>query len=183
VTGRTYDSVAANSDITGIGALVGFERGLSEKTRVSAMIGVEDIDQEEGNAEPEIVGFAALTRNLKTIRMFAQYRRSITATGAGRLSIRDSVNLNFRRRLTERIVAGLGVRAYQSRGTTEAAAIDDRNYIQLQASFLWYLSTSFAIETQYRYTVLDRSDVFGERSNSNRLNLWFTYQPRTIPTL
>jgi len=183
LTGRSYELKETSSETTGTGALVGLEHRLSEKTWISGMVGLEDIDQEQGQLDPEIVGFATLRQNLKTIRMFATYRRSISPSGLGRLSKRDSVNLNFRRRLTERIVAGLGVRAYQSKGTTEAAEIDDRTYVQLQASFLWYLTTAFAIETSYRYTVVDRSETFGERSNSNRLNLWFTYQPRTIPDI
>ena len=47
--------------------------------------------------------------------MFAQYRRSINASGAG-ITLRDSLNFNFRRRLSENISAGLGIRAYQTRG-------------------------------------------------------------------
>jgi hypothetical protein len=183
LTGRSYDTAAALSDITGVGVLAGVEHQLSEKTRISAMLGLEDTDQEGSNTDPEVVGNATLTRDLETIRLFAQYRRSIVASGAGSLSVRDSVNLNFRRRLNEKISAGLGIRAYQSRGLGDTVTIDDRNYVQLQSSFVWYLATYFAIEADYRYTVIDRSDVLGERSNSNRVNLWFVYQPNTIPKL
>ena len=115
--------------------------------------------------------------------MFAQYRRSVSAGGAGRLTLRDSLSMNFRRRLSEKISAGLGVRAYQSRGVGDATSLNDRDYIQLQSTFLWYLTQSFFIETSYRYTIVDRSDAIGERSNSNQANLWFVYQPRTIPKL
>ena len=183
VSARKYDTVATLSDITGYGLMAGFERALSEKMSLTAMIGFEDTQQSGLEFDPEPVGYINLVRDLETIRMFAQYRRSVVASGAGRLSIRDSLNLNFRRRLNERISAGLGVRAYQSRGVGGAVSIDDRDYVQLQSTFLWYLSTSFVIEASYRYTVSDRSATIGERSNSNRINLWFTYQPRTIPKL
>jgi hypothetical protein len=53
----------------------------------------------------------------------------------------------------------------------------------LQTLFTWYLSEAFVIEADYRYTVLDRSNAIGERSNSNRVGLWFVYQPNTIPKL
>ena len=183
VSARRYDTVATLSDITGYGLMAGFERALSEKMSLTAMIGFEDTQQSGLAIDPEPVGYINLVRNLQTIRMFAQYRRSVAASGAGRLSIRDSLNLNFRRRLNEKISAGLGVRAYQSRGVGGAVSIDNRDYVQLQSTFLWYLSTSFVIEASYRYTVSDRSAAIGERSNSNRINLWFTYQPRTIPKL
>jgi hypothetical protein len=115
--------------------------------------------------------------------LLALYRRSIIASGAGQLSVRDSIILNFRRRLSEKISAGLGVRAYQSRGIGGLPLIEDRKYIQLQSSFLWYLTKSMVIEADYRYTILDRSDSGGGRSNSNQINLWIVYQPRTIPKI
>ena len=183
VTARKFDTSAELSDITGFGLKVGFERALSEKMQLTVMIGMEDIDQEGIEIDPEVVGDVTLIRNLETIRLLALYRRSVTATGAGRLSVRDSINLNFRRRLSEKISAGLGVRAYQSRGIGGSPSIDDRNYIQLQSSFLWYLTQSMVIEADYRYTILDRSESDGGRSNSNQINLWFVYQPRTIPKI
>ena len=183
VSARRYDTVATLSDITGYGLMVGFKRALSEQMSLTAMIGFEDTQQSGLDFDPEPVGYVNLVRNLETIRMFAQYRRSVSAGGAGNLSIRDSLNVNFLRRLNEKISAGLGVRAYQSRGVGGSVSIDDRDYVQLQSTFLWYVSTSFVIEATYRYTVSDRSATIGERSNSNQINLWFTYQPRTIPKL
>ncbi len=183
VTARKFDTTAELSDITGAGLQVGFERELSEKMQLTVMIGMEDTDHESVETDPEVVGNVTLIRNLKTIRLLARYRRSIAATGAGRLSVRDSINLNFRRRLSEKISAGLGVRAYQSRGIGGLPSIGDRNYIQLQSSFLWYLTQSMVIEADYRYTILDRTELDGGRSNSNQINLWFVYQPRTIPRI
>jgi len=185
VTGRRYDSQAALSDTTGYGVMAGFERVLSEKTIVTAMIGVEDSKISELSFDPQVVGYVRLVRNLETIRMFAQYRRTVSASGAGSLSARDSVSLNFQRRLNEKITAGLGVRAYESSGLGGETTIDDRSYVQLQSSVLWYLSTSFVIEASYRYTVNDRSTFtfIGERANANQVNIWFTYQPRTIPKI
>jgi len=148
------------------------------------MIGMEDIDPDGVETDPEVVGHATLIRNLETIRMFARYRRSLSGSGAGGVHVRDSLNFNFRRRLNEKIAAGLGVRAYRSGGVGGEVSIDDRNYIQLQSTFRWYLATSYVIEVSYRYTIIDRSETtIGRRANSNQINLWFIYQPRTIPKL
>lgn len=183
VTARRYDADDAFGEITGYGVMAGFEYALSQKTRLKAMFGFEDAEQSGFQFDPEPVANVTLTRNLQTIRMFAQYRRSVSGTGAGKVSIRDSFNLNFRRRLSEKIDAGLGVRAYKTTGVGGFTSFDDRNYVQLQSSFLWYLSKAVAVEADYRYTINDRSATLGERANSNQINLWFIYQPNTIPKL
>jgi hypothetical protein len=183
LTGRQYDSAATVNDITGVGLLAGFEHRFNDQMQVTAMIGLEDTDQPGTLLDPEVVGQVTLTRSLDTIRMFVRYKRTVNASGGGRLTVRDIINLNFRRRLSEKISAGLGIRAYQSERIVNAASFVDRQYVQLQSTFLWYLSQSMVIETSYRYTISDRSSVVGERSNSNQINVWFVYQPRTIPRL
>ena len=183
LTARTFSSAGDDTDTNGYGVLAGFVHNLSEKTTLQAMFGAEDARKSGFSSDPQAVGYIRLTRNLETIRMFVQYRRSISGSGAGNLAGRDSLSLNFRRRLNEKISAGLGVRAYTSSGIGGNISIDDRNYVQLQSSFRWYLSRSFVIEVDYRYTVNDRSATIGERANSNQVTLWFTYQPKTTPRL
>ena len=183
LTGRQYDSAATVNDISGVGLLVGFEHRLSEQMQVTAMIGLEDTDVTGVLLDPEVIGEVTLIRDLDTIRMFARYKRSVNPGGGGRLTVRDAINLNFRRRLSEKISAGLGIRAYQTERIPTITSEDDRQYIQLQSTFLWYLSSSMVIETSYRYTISDRHSIAGERSNSNQINVWFVYQPRTVPRL
>ena len=183
VTARRYDADDAFDPITGYGVMAGFEHTLSEKMRLKAMFGFEDAEQSGFQYDPEPVGYVTLTRSLETILLFAQYRRSISGTGAGRISVRDSFNLNFQRRLSERIAAKLGVSAYQTTDVGDLTFFDDRNYVQLRSSFLWYLSRSLVIEAVYSYTIEDRDEIIGGRANSNQVNLWFTYQPKTTPKL
>jgi len=170
-------------DNTGIGLLVGFEHALSEKTTLVAMVGAEYTDLGMDQSEVEPIGDLTLTRSLKTISMFARYQRAVTANGTGAVEVRDTINVNFNRRLSERIAAGFGVRAYHAEPVGRENSLLERNYVQLQTLFTWYLSEAFVIEADYRYTVLDRSNAIGERSNSNRVGLWFVYQPNTIPKL
>lgn len=183
ITGRKYESENVQNDIDGYGVMAGFQYALSPKMTLRAMAGFEDTDQSGFDYDPEVIANIILTRNLETIRLYAQYRRSLTGSGAGRLSVRDSLNLNFRRRLNEKISAGLGIRAYQSSGIDGSISVEDRDYVQLQSSFLWYISPGLVVEADYRYTVNDRGAIVGERSNANQVNLWFVYQPRTTPKL
>lgn len=189
ITTRKFDPDNSASDTTGYGITAGFSHELSEKTRIRALFGFENIDQEGFGDDVEAVGSITLSRTLETIRMFAQYRRSAGASGSGAVSVRDAFSLNFDRRLNERIGAGLGVRVEQTEAAGGVVSIDDRNYFQIQGRFKWYLSRSFVAETEYSYTISDFSDspgigtIAGERANSNRVSIWLIYQPRTTPSL
>jgi hypothetical protein len=181
-TGRQFETADGLNESTGSGIRVGVERSFTENTTLRGMIGVESAERNNTGSESATVGELVLIRRLETIRLLAGYVRSITGTGAGRLSVRDAFNLNFTRQLSEKISAGLGVRAYQSRGLGASQQIDDRNYIQLRSNFIWYLSQSFSLEFDYRYTNLNRIEV-GERANSNGVNIWFAWHPnRTVRT-
>ena len=179
VTGRHYESDDDDSTVDGYGAQAGLDRSLSPTTQLRALIGLESAD-DIGGTHTEVVGQVTLTRRLETISILAEYKRSINASGAGRLSSRDQVNVNFNRRLSEKISAGLGIRAYHSAGIGDTFSIDDRDYVQLRSRFSWYLTSTMIIEADYRYTILDRGDVIGERANSNHVSLWFIYQPNTV---
>ena len=179
-TTRSYEAAESESEIDGFGVLAGVEHQLNQTMRLTVMAGVEDTDTIQVESDPEFVGNVTLARNMKTINMFVQYRRAVVASGISSLSLRDSISLNFRRSLTETIRAGLGARAYKSRGLV-GTTVDDRNYVQFHAAFSWLLSRTWSFEAEYRYTILDRQDVFSESSNSNRVNLWFTWQPNSIP--
>jgi hypothetical protein len=184
LAGRTYDPKDVSESIDGYGVFAEIDHKVSEKTRVAITIGLADTEVSGSETDPEVVGDVRFTRDLETIRFFALYRRSIEGGGFGTVSLRDSFNLNFRRRLNERISAGLGVRAYRSKRVIATLTNAERNYVQLQSSVAWYLTKSFVVEADYRYTVIDRGDdVIGGRANSNRLNLQFVYQPKTIPRL
>lgn len=178
-TVRDYDSENVDTEIDGYGLFGGFDRAMSPTLQLSTRIGVEKTNLAEIESDPEVVGSIRLSRNVETINLFAEYRRFVQASGTRSLAIRDQVSVNFRRRLSEKISAGLGARAYKSKGLGGESSVDDRNYVQLHASVLWYLMPTFTIETEYRYTVLDRLGVTSEASNANRVNIWFTWRPNT----
>jgi hypothetical protein len=180
VTARHYEGDdLLSSTVDGVGGMVGFERSLSPTTTLRAMVGAENADDGTNNST-EPVGSVTLSRRLETINILAQYRRTISASGAGRVSVRDQININFTRRLNEKISAGIGIRAYQSKGVGDSVSIDDRDYMQLRTKFSWFLTSNFIVEADYRYTILDRGEVTGERANSNHVTLWFIYQPNTV---
>ena len=181
-TGRRFETVDGLSEFTGYAVQGGFRRSLSEKTELRAMVGLETSERVDAEEDTNVIGNITLIRRLETIRMLAEYRRAVTGTGTGRLSIRNSLNLNFTRQLNDRIAVGLGARAYQSGELNDAVGANDRDYVELHSRFIWYLSRPFSLQFNYRYTMLNRENL-GERANSNQVDIWFVYRPNRIPKL
>jgi hypothetical protein len=183
-TFRTYDSECSSCDdsIVGYGIRAGVENRISETTTLRAIVGAENTELETGTSKVSPVANIGIYRQLETIRLLAQYQRVISGGGGGTLLARDIVNLNFRRELSDRISGGLGVRAYETTALEEGQiTIDERDYIQLRALFMWNMTQNFSMELDYRYTVLDR-EVIGESANSNNIMLWFSWRPTPIVT-
>lgn len=179
-TYRTYETADNFSSIDGVGFNIGFDRSLSETTRFRAKAGLEDTELIGADNELAWVADVSLSRQLETISLLAQYRRSVSASGSGQLGARDSINFNFSRELSDKVTAGLGARIYSTKAVNDTAALfDNRDYVQLRSQFIWSLSEVFSVEAEYRYTVLDREQL-GESSNSNEVTIWLTYQPRPV---
>jgi len=176
-TFREFDS-KGQAPVTGYGLMAGVESRLSEKTTFRAVVGAENTELDDGVESLNPVGSISLTRELQTIRLYAEYRRTISGGGGGALTARDMVNLNFTRDLNDRITAGLGVRAYTTTALEEGVrTIDERDYVQLRATLIINLSPTMSVQTDYRYTVLNREQI-GESANSNNIMLWLNWHPR-----
>jgi len=174
-TYRNYDAVDALDDTAGIGLQVGLIRDITQSSRFSALVGFEQTDRAAGENDERVVYNFSYTRRLQTITLVAQYRRNVNASGAGRLTARDEINLRFTRQLTERFSAGLGVRGYTTNGLNEFE-FSERDYLQLRSRFTWSLTPKLELEADYRYTFLRRSSL-DESANSNNVMLWLTYRP------
>ena len=177
LTAGKYEADGSEA-VSGYGINGGLQRLLSEKTTLRMIIGVVNTETTDGDSSTDPVGEITLTRRLETINLLAQYRRVVTGGGTGNLTARDIININFTRELTERVSAGIGVRAYSTTALREGAgnAFDERNYVQLRAAVAWNLSRTLSFEVTYRYTVLDRVNL-GESGNSNNIRLWFNWRP------
>ena len=178
-TYRQYEP-EGREKVTTAGMKAGIDGAVSRNTRLRVLVGLEGADNESGGRDFEPVADLSLVRRLQTITLLAQYRRSISGGGAGTLSSRDEINLNIRRRLNERISAGLGVRAYATNALEgDVVNFDERDYVQLRAQFTWNLTRTWFVEADYRYTVLNRQ-LIGESGNSNDVTIWIGYRPTPI---
>ena len=128
----------------------------------------------ESEDDPNFVTDISIVRRLETVRLLAGYRQRVAPSGRGRLTKRDEFNLRFTRALNDRFSAGLGVRAYAIDSVD--GDVNEQDYVQLRGQVVWRLSQAFSMQADYRHTVLNR-EILGEGANSNRISVWFTYQP------
>ena len=182
LTARDFDTDRFGGDKQTYGLDVGFLHSLSETTRFRANVGIEAFEEDRDvvdaeNPDPQIVYDISLMHRLETIRLLAQYRQRVNATGRGDLTKRDEVNLRLTRDLNDRFSAGIGVRAYND--STISGTDNEQTYVQLRGQVVWRLSKSLFIQADYRNTVLDRARL-GEAADSNRITVWFTYQPNPV---
>jgi len=175
-TARNYQTDLIDGDFSGYGISAGIDRQLTETSTFRALIGAEVTDQLLGDSDPHMVADLSFVRTQETTRFLAQFRRLISASGTGFLSLRNEFNLRFTRDLTEKFSAGLGARAYETQ--TLSTSDDLRNYVQLHAQVLWRFSNAFSMQANYRHTVLDRA-IIGESASSNRFTVWFSYHPNS----
>ena len=182
LSGRDFDTDRFGGDRSTYSLTAGFERRWSETTQLRAFVGAEQIDQEEVgqitiDEEVKPIVDVSLTRNLKTVRLLAQYRQRVNATGRGELTRRNELNLRFTRDLNERFSAGLGVRAYVDE--TVSGPAREQTYVQLRGQVVWRISRSFFFQGDYRHTAIDR-DIDEGAADSNRITLWLSYRPNEI---
>jgi len=183
-TARRFENADNVLEFDGYGAMVGFETAFSETTTFRALVGVDSANFDADNVDDEtaVVGDVSVVRQLETIRVLAQYKRSIAASGTRIPNIRDNFNLNFTRRLSERIIAGLGARLYR---TELISGVGDagRDYVSFNARLGWNLRPTFLLEFEVSHTILDRGAFLGESADSNQAAIWFVYRPNTPTAL
>jgi hypothetical protein len=178
---RKYENDLGTNDVDGVGASVGIESELSQTTRLKAEIGYEDTERSiTGESDANFVANFNLVRRLETVTMLAQYRRDVAASGAGRVTARDSLNLTLRKRFTQRVSAALGVRAYQTESVgDETLTFEERDYTEFRAQLAVALSRAFSVEGDYRHARIDRSNLEGS-ADGNSITLWLVYRPTAI---
>ena len=182
ISARDYDTDRFAGDRKTYDVSGGFVRRLSETTQFRAFVGLESVDQEDVglptvSIDPQPTGEISLSQQLKTIRLFAQYRKRVNASGRGSLTSRDELNLRFSRDLNDRVTVGLGARAYKTE--TVSGIVNTQDFVQIRGQVVWRMSRAFSMQADYRHTVIDRGLIDGA-ADSNRFTLWLSYQPNPV---
>jgi len=162
-------------DLSGNGAALGISHSVSERTEFQMNIGVDSTEDGLGNNQNSTIGDISLIHKLETSTVLASYRRSVVGSGNGILTVRDSINLNYTRQVTQRFSFGGGISAYHSTALGDNTTNLDRDYYQLRTLFSWNFTPTLSMDLDYRYSNIDRAFQAGS-ADSNRVNLTFRYQ-------
>jgi len=178
---RQYDNKAGNDDYNGMGAGIGIRSNLSETLRVQAEIGYEEAELEStGESDSAVVANVSLVRTLETVSYFLRFSRSISPGGNGRLSERDSFNLNIRKKLSERVSGSVGLRLNNTDDIVSTPqSLGGRDLLQFRARLEVAISRSLVVEADYRYNDIKRP-ADGGSADSNSISLWLVYRPTPI---
>lgn len=178
---RQFDNKASNDDYDGIAASMGMQSNLSETVRLQAEIGYEEANLEStGQSDSAVVGNISLVRSLETVTYLLRFSRSVSPGGNGRVSERDSFNLNIRKKFTERVSGSVGLRSTSTDDIVNTAqSIGGRDLLQLSAQLKVAISRAFTVEANYRYNDIERP-ADGGSADSNSITLWLVYRPTAI---
>ena len=171
-----YNADEVDNDSFSYGFRAGFRRRLSRKTSFEVLGGAGTAEQADGGSSTNYLARVNVVRRLETIRLLAQYQRTVGGSGSGTLTARDQINVAVSRQLSELLNAGLGVVAYQTSSIEDDVDFDERTYVQLRSTFGWQLTRKLNLEANYRYTLIDRDDE-DESANSNAITVWLRYRP------
>jgi hypothetical protein len=175
--------IGGSREVDGVAFNVGIERNLTQTAKLRAEVGVEESKPKSGGAsDSNAVWDINYVKKLETIKMLARYKRSINASGTGRISLRDSINLGIQKPFSERLTGGLGVAAYSTEPVRliPGFTFDERDYAQVYLQLAYALSPTFSVQADYRYTYIDRSTTGS--GDSNNVALWLIYQPTAMTT-
>jgi hypothetical protein len=177
---RDIPGLLLPDEVDGLGVNLGIERGLTETTRFRAEVGYVETEPKDGESDSDAVWDINLIRNLETVNLLAQIKRSVNSDGDGRLTLRDSFNLSVTNQFSERLGGGLGIRAYTTdKLSSDTIPFEERDYAQVRATLSYALTRSFLIEGDYRYTFMDRS-LIPDNAKSNAIIIWFTWEPNRL---
>lgn len=182
IGGLWYDADEADNDSFSYGFRAGIQRRLSAKTSFEILGGAGTSERAEGGNRSNYLARVNVVRRLETIRLLAQYKRTVNGTGSGTLTSRDQINLSARRQLSELLSAALGVVAYRTSSIEDDVDFDERTYVQLRSQFGWRLTRTLNLEANYRYTLINREDD-DESANSNAITVWLRYRPNPTTIL
>jgi hypothetical protein len=184
VSARQFENDRGTNEVDGLGGGIGFESDISETTQLRAEVGYEETtDSETDVSDSNIVGNISLIRRFETVRILAQYKHDVGASGSGRVTQRDSLGFNLKKQFTERVSGGIGVRATQTDALDDlgdqAVAFEERDFTRVFAQLEVALSQAFWVEAQYSHDEVERSGTEGS-ADSNSYRLWLVYRPTPI---
>lgn len=180
ITSR-YEADATGNETDTVGVEGSFDRALSEIWSFSITTGLQrsdfvflgENDEVVDNATTNYTFDLSFSKRTEIASLDLGIFRLLTPNAIGFLTERNELRVLYRRRLSERLRAGLGLRA------VEVGALDgdtvDREYVRADFDIEWSLSPAWALSA--RYGAMDQS-FSGDRldGTANLLSIGAVYR-------
>lgn len=175
------DNASADASTTAVG--LGYNRSLSPRTQLRFLVGSDSSEDRNGIDRSNPVGELSIIHRYETTRMTTSYRRAVSGSGAGGLTIRDSFILNVSHAMTPKLVLSGGIRLNKTDGLDDSLAATGRDFLQIRGVARWNYSRKISFDLDYRYTDIDRNEAAGgeQNGNSNLISLWVNWHPKPLP--
>lgn len=163
---------------------VGFDRELSEQSRLTVDVGASQTDDEGADSTDTSLTFSArYMRRMPISRFVAQIERSAEPSAFGDIVDADRVTLNYQRSLSPRWELGFRVYGYRTERLDGEGDQNDRDYVDVRPRLTWRMTNDWNVGVGYRYRWIDRGGdgtlpgTAGGTADSNMVSLFVSYQP------
>lgn len=184
------DEQRRETDSTGV--RVRYGKQVSNISSFFIEVGAQDsniqsaVDPQDETSESSFLWNIGYDRQLEVTHWRFDIGQAVTPSGSGFMVERDLYRVIMRRQLQPRWALELSAVAMNTDTLgDDALTVNDRDYLQGQASLEFQMTRSWAVEGLYGYTYQDFTDITGD-AQEHEFRLSLVYQPpiptQTIPT-
>jgi hypothetical protein len=171
------DDVGADRDVDTIEARLGWIHKFTESFEMDFVLGIRDSDFENSqkSSDSGFVGEIGATKRtgLTTYRVNIQRRENPSSSG-NQVEV-DEINVNIRRKITEKLTFSFDGRFFDTETTNSTNSNSNREYISLEPRLSWRFLPSWKIGAGYKYSEEDLDD--GGSGDSNAAFIKISWSP------
>ncbi|MEM9403038.1 MAG: autotransporter outer membrane beta-barrel domain-containing protein [Pseudomonadota bacterium] len=182
-----YEADSTQNTTENLTAEAGFLYNISEKVDARFEIGIQQSEAEfldDGQLVSEdstdTVYRLALNRTLERTRLVLDLSRKVSPSGAGFQTTRDQLLVSAERDVSDRFVATVRARYFDSESSDVGETFRDRDYLRTELELNWQVSRHVSLGLLYQYSQQERSGGDDLFARSNTALLTVSYRPQRI---
>jgi hypothetical protein len=178
VTGNRFTPQAGNQDTDNIGANVELWREQSQSVRGYIRLGAVR-SEFTGSSLPSttnFVGGLGVQRDFASGQLFLQANRRVDGSGYGQMVLRDELNLQMSRKLTERVLLLASAVGVWIQPAEASSTLARRRYYAASLGGEWRVRRTISILARYQYSSNHYDNVAGT-PDSNAVYAGVAFEP------
>ena len=160
-----------------------FERSLTRNWSFNLAAGVSrsdysfvnNSDQLVENADTSFTYLIGLRQRSELNTINIDLSRETSPNSSGFLTLRDQLRVYLSRAMTERLTGDIGVRGYITSTLDDVVADDDRDYVRVDMSLEWAMTTQLFLNGGYSFTRQKLTED-GSNASSNQIYVGIAFR-------